>query len=278
MSNEISTSQHSARYLVYGVASDASLAWAIAREVGEAGAAVTLAYQARFRSRVQGLVKDHDWIEDVMECDVASEDSVRELHERLRPPFHGVVHAVAFAPAEALAKPITETTEDDFHVAVGVSAYSLVRVVRHVLPMLAPQSSIVTLTYLGADRVVPSYRVMGTAKAALESLVRELAASIGPGCGHRVNAISAGPVKTLAAGGIPGFDRILDWMANATPLRRNVTQDDIARVARFLLSEDSAAITGQVIYADAGYSAVGVPPELDRVFVEPRLDPYEASV
>jgi enoyl-[acyl-carrier protein] reductase I len=266
------------RYIIYGVASDTSLAWAIARDLGESGAAVTLAYQKRFRSRVQGLVKDHPWVEGAEECDVASEESVRDLHERLSGPFDGVVHAVAFAPADALSRPITETTEDDFHVALGVSAYSLVRVVRHALPLLAPRSSIVTLTYLGADRVVPSYRVMGTAKAALESLVRELASSVGPGCGHRVNAISAGPVKTLAASGIPGFDRILEWMADVTPLRRNVTQEDIARVARFLLSDDASAVTGQVLYADAGYSAVGVPPELDRVFVEPRLDPYGAAL
>ena len=259
------TDLRNARYLVYGVASDTSLAWAIARDLGQSGAGVTLAYQKRFRSRVQSLVKDHAWVEGVEECDVASEDSVRDLHQRLRGPFDGLVHAVAFAPSDALARPITETTEDDFRVALGVSAYSLVRVVRHALPLLAPQSSIVTLTYLGADRVVPSYRVMGTA-------------SVGPGCGHRVNAISAGPVKTLAASGIPGFDRILEWMADVTPLRRNVTQEDIARVARFLLSDDAAAVTGQVIYADAGYSAVGVPPELDRVFVEPRLDPYEAAL
>jgi enoyl-[acyl-carrier protein] reductase I len=119
---------------------------------------------------------------------------------------------------------------------------------------------------------------MGTAKAALESLVRELAASCGPAYGLRVNAVSAGPVKTLAASGVPGFDMILDWMAQNTPLRRNVTQADVARAARFLLSPDASGITGQVLYVDAGYVSVGAPPELERVLMEPRIDPPEGPV
>lgn len=263
------------RYIVYGVASDTSLAWAIARDLGDRGALVTLAYQKRFMSRVLGLVKDQKWIEQYEECDVSSEESVKAFYAKLRGEYQGLVHAVAFAPAEALMKPITETTEADFQTAMTVSAYSLVRVVRLGLPKLAPGAGIVTLTYLGAERVVPGYRVMGTAKAALESLVRELAASVGPAYGHRVNAISAGPVKTLAASGVPGFDAILDWMANSTPLRRNVTQQDVAHAARFLLSTDAAGITGQTLYVDAGYSSVGAPPEMDRILIEPRLTPPE---
>ncbi|MGQ0535252.1 MAG: enoyl-ACP reductase FabI [Methanobacteriota archaeon] len=259
------------RYLVFGVASDASIAWAIARELSERGALVTLGYQKRFLSRVRELVKDQKWIEQHEECDLSSEDSTKAFFGRLTGAYDGVVHAVAFAPAEALAKPITETTEQDFGTALTVSAYSFARVVRHSVPRLSPGASFLTLTYLGSERVVPGYRVMGTAKAALESLVRELAASIGP-LGYRVNAISAGPIKTLAASGVPGFDMILDWMANSTPLRRNVTQRDVARAARFLLTDDASGVTGQILYVDAGYSVAGAPPNIDKILIEPSLD------
>ena len=263
------------RYIVYGVAADSSIAWAIARDLGERGALVTLAYQKRFMSRVLQLVKDQKWVEQYEECDVQSEDSVRGFYDKLRGKYDGLVHAVAFAPAEALMKPLLETKEEDFNTAMVVSAYSLVRVLRVGLPKLNHGAGVVTLTYLGSERVVPGYRIMGTAKAALESLVRELAASVGPAHGVRVNAISAGPIKTLAASGVPGFDQILDWMANNTPLRRNVSQQDVAGAARFLLSPDSGGITAQVIYVDAGYVSMGAPPELDRMLIEPRLNPYE---
>ena len=266
------------RYIVYGVASDTSLAWAIAQELGARGATVTLAYQKRFMSRVLQLVKDQKWIERHEECDASSEESVKAFYAKLDGQFHGLVHAIAFAPAEALMKPITETQEADFNTAMTVSAYSLIRVTRLGLPKLHRDAGIVTLTYLGAERVVPGYRIMGTAKAALESLVRELAASVGPAHGIRVNAVSAGPVKTLAASGVPGFDMILDWMANSTPLRRNVTQADVAKAARFLLSPDASGITGQTIYVDAGYVSVGAPPELERVLIEPRLTPPEGPL
>ena len=260
------------RFIVFGVASDTSLAWAIARELADRGALVTLAYQKRFLSRVRELVKDQKFVEQWEECDVSSEDSVKGFYAKLTGSYDGLVHAVAFAPAEALGRPIVETTEEDFGKAMVVSSYSLVRIVRHALPKLSPGAGVVALTYLGAERVVPGYRIMGTAKAALESLVRELAASVGP-MGHRVNAVSAGPVKTLAASGVPGFDLILGWMESNAPLRRNVTQADVARAARFLLSEDAAGITGQTLYVDAGYSIVGAPPNLERVLVEPEVNP-----
>jgi enoyl-[acyl-carrier protein] reductase I len=265
------------RFLVYGVASDTSLAWAIAKDLAERGATCTLAYQKRFMSRILQLAKDQKWIDQMEECDLASEDATKAFHAKLNGKYDGIVHAVAFAPAEALMKPITETTQEDFATAMTVSAYSLIRVVRHGLPKLNPNAAVLTLTYLGAERTVPGYRVMGTAKAALEQLVRELAASVGP-MGFRINAVSAGPVKTLAASGVPGFDQILDWMANNTPLRRNVTQADVAHAARFLLSSDSSGITGQTIYVDAGYVSVGAPPEMDRVLIEPRLNPPEGPV
>lgn len=262
------------RYIVFGVASDTSIAWGIAQELGDRGAHVTLAYQKRFMSRVLGLVKDQKFIEQYEECDVATEESVATFYSKLTGKYDGLVHAVAFAPAEALMHPITETTQEDFTTAHVVSAYSLIRITRHALPKLTAGAGVVALTYLGAERVVPGYRIMGTAKAALESLVRELAASIGP-MGIRVNAISAGPIKTLAASGVPGFDNILNWMANNTPLRRNVTQADVARTARFLLGEDAGGITGQTLYVDAGYGIIGAPPEMDRILIEPNLDAPE---
>lgn len=266
------------RFIVYGVASDTSLAWAIAKDLGARGGNVTLAYQKRFMSRVLQLVKDQKWIEAYEECDVTVEDSVKVFHGKLTGKYDGIVHAIAFAPAEALMKPITETTAADFATAMNVSAYSLITVVKHGVGHLNPNSGVVTLTYLGAERVVPGYRVMGTAKAALESLVRELASSCGPAYGLRVNGVSAGPVKTLAASGVPGFDMILDWMANSTPLRRNVTQQDVAKAANFLLSSDASGITGQVLYVDAGYVSVGAPPELERVIIEPRVDHPEGPL
>lgn len=266
------------RFIVFGVASDTSLAWAVARELGAQGAKVTMGYQKRFRSRVLQLVKDQPWIEQIEECDVSSEKSVAEFYGELSGAYDGIVHAVAFAPAEALGNPILETNEEDFTTAMVVSAYSLIRVTRLGLDLLQPGAGVVTLTYLGAERIIPGYRVMGTAKAALESLVRELAASVGPANGIRVNAVSAGPVRTLAASGIPDFDLILDWMANNTPLRRNVTHAEVGNTMRFLLSDDSSGITGQTIYVDAGYSTVGAPLELDRVLIEPRQVPVERAV
>lgn len=261
------------RMIVFGVASDTSLAWAIARVLGDRGARVTLGYQKRFLSRVLQLVKDQTWIEQYVECDVSQDDSVKAFYSKVSGKFDGLVHAVAFAPAETFVNPITETTQEDFTVAMVVSSYSLVRVVKHGLAHLNPDAGVVTLTFLGASRVTPGYHVMGPAKAALEALVRELAAACGPTHGLRVNAISAGPVKTLAASGVPGFDSLLDLMAKSTPLRRNVSHEDVARATSFLLSPDAAGITGQTIYVDAGYSAMGGPPEPQPLLLERHQDP-----
>ncbi len=253
------------RALVFGVASEDSIAWAIAQQLAARGAKVTLGYQKRFLSRLMQLVKGHDWIEAWHECDVGREESVQAFFSEAQGDFDAMVHCIAFAPAEALGDEITNTRQEDFETAMTVSAYSLVRLTRHALPRLNPGSGILALTYLGADRVVPGYRVMGTAKAALQELVRELAAVAGPQRGVRVNAISAGPIRTLAASGVPGFDNILDWMKHSAPLKRNVNQEDVARSALFLLSELGSGVTGQTLYVDAGYSAMGVPPELDKV-------------
>lgn len=247
------------RALVFGVASEESIAWAISQWIIKAGGAVTLVYQKRFRSRVWQLVKDVQGIEDKLECDITVEQEVQDVYSKLNGKFDMVVHGVAFAPAEALANPITQTTEEDFNKALVTSSYSLKRITHHSLECLNEGGTILTLSYLGAIRVVPGYRVMGVAKAALEALVRELSDEIGAR-GLRINAISSGPIKTLAAGGVPGFDNILSFIKNASPLKRNIVQDDVAKAAIFLLSDMSSGITGQTIYVDGGYSIVGVPP------------------
>lgn len=256
------------RALVFGVASEDSIAWAIAQKLAEAGAKITLGYQKRFLSRLMQLVKDKPWIESWVECDVTVEEDVKKFFATVKGRFDMVVHAIAFAPATALQKPILFTTAEDFATTLNVSSYSLIRLTHHALSVLNRGGSILTLTYLGGERVVPGYRVMGTAKAALDNLVRELAVVVG-GAGHRVNAISAGPIRTLAASGVPGFDSILSWMAHSAPLKRNVTQDDVANAALFLLSDLSGGVTGQTLYVDAGYNIVGVPPDLDRIQLPP---------
>lgn len=253
------------RALVFGVASEDSIAWAIAQELAAHGAKVTMGYQKRFLSRILGLFKDKPWIEGSFECDAAVEESVAKFFTEAKGPFDMMVHCIAFAPATALQDEVVKTTEADWNVALGVSAYSLVRLTRHAMPHMARDGAIVSLTYLGADRFVPGYRVMSAAKAALQELTRELAFTCGREKGIRVNAISAGPIRTLAASGIPGFTNILDWMKHSAPLARNVTQQDVAKSALFLLSDLGSGVTGQVLYVDAGYSIVGVPPGLDQM-------------
>jgi len=257
------------RAAVFGVASEDSIAWAIAQELAAHGATVVMGYQKRFLSRILALFKDKPWIEGQFECDATVEESVasffREAAAKTPKPFDMLVHCIAFAPATALADEVVRVSEADWNVALGVSAYSLVRLTRHAMPHMAPGGSVVSLTYLAAERFVPGYRVMSTAKAALQELTRELAFTCGREKGVRVNSISAGPIRTLAASGVPGFNTILDWMRHAAPLGRNVTQQDVAKSAYFLLSDLASGVTGQILYVDNGYSIMGVPPDLDKI-------------
>lgn len=252
------------RALVFGVASDTSIAWGITQHLIDAGATCVLGYQKRFMSRILQLTKDVQGIEKLEECDVSTDESVNAFFEKMEGKFDILVHCIGFAPVNAFKKSILFTAQEDFEMALTVSSYSLVRLVRHAIKFMNRPSSVMALTYLGAVQVVPAYKVMGTAKAALESLVRELASAMGP-TGMRVNAISAGPIPTLAASGIPGFNHILDWVERTAPLRKNVTQDDIGNAAVFLASDNSGAITGQTIYVDSGYSIMGVPPDLEKL-------------
>ncbi len=252
------------RALVFGVADKTSIAWGITNWIIKAGGTVVLAYQKKFRSRLYGLTKGVNGIEAIEECDVAFDEQVKDLFERVDGKFDMIVHAIGFAPGRALSKPLIYTNEEDFATAMIISSYSLQRIARHSMRSLNPNSAFLTLTYLGATAVVPGYRIMGTAKAALESLVRELSPILGA-AGHRINAISAGPIRTLAASHVPGFDNILDYMEHTSPLRRNIDQEDVAKTAIFLLSNLASGITGQTIFVDAGFNIIGVPPDLDKL-------------
>jgi enoyl-[acyl-carrier protein] reductase I len=198
----------------------------------------------------------------VYDMDVGSDEAIAATFEELAKEWDGidiVIHAIAFAPREALAGSFTDnTSRDAFRIAHEISSYSLTALARAAKPMMAGRNgSILTLSYLGAVKSIPSYNVMGLAKASLEANVRFLAADLGP-LGIRVNAISAGPIKTLAAAGIGGFRKMLSHVAAASPMRRNVTQEDVGNAAAFLCSDLAAGITGEVVYVDGGYSSVGM--------------------
>src|SRR5690606_6523807 len=218
-------------------------------------------YQERFKDRVQGLAQQFD-SSLVYEMDVASDESIERAFSNLKTAWDSldiVVHAVAFAPSDAIRGGFLEsTTRENFRIAHDVSSYSLTAIAKAAVPLMQGRAgAFLTLTYLGAVRSLPSYNVMGLAKASLEASVRFLAADLGPQ-GIRVNAISAGPIKTLAAAGIGGFRKMLAHVASVAPLRRNVTIEDVGNAAAFLCSDLAAGITGEVIYVDAGYSTVGM--------------------
>jgi enoyl-[acyl-carrier protein] reductase I len=248
--------------LVVGVANKRSIAWAIAQAAAGAGARLALTYQSeRLKENVVELAEK---LENplLLPCDVASDQQIEAVAAAVDKEFGGLdflVHGAAFAPADALSQPFVDTTRESFRVALDVSAYSLVGLTRAVAPLMEKRGggSVVTLTYIGSQRVFTNYNVMGVAKAALESTVRYLAADLGPR-NIRVNAISAGAIKTLAAAGISGFSSILQVYRDRAPLRRGVDQSEVADAALFLLSPDSRAITGEVLMVDAGYHAVGI--------------------
>lgn len=249
--------------LIFGVASEDSIAWAICEQLAAAGCKLILGFQKRFMSRVFQLKEKLDAIEAFYPIDVATDDLTAEFFTEWQQKNHGakadiVVHAIGFAPRECFDRPVLFVENDPINTAMTISANSLQRVMRHALPHLSQNSSTITLTYAASTRFVPNYGIMSIAKAALEAWTRELANHIGPE-GHRINAISSGPIKTIAAGGIPGFDDILDHVERNAPLRRNVTQKDVAGCATWLASPLSSGVTGQIIHVDAGYSSIMVP-------------------
>jgi enoyl-[acyl-carrier protein] reductase I len=248
--------------LIVGVANKRSIAWAIAQATAAGGARLALTYQGRFEENVQELSAGLPTPPLVLPCDVSSDDDIAAVFQRVQQEFGGLdflVHGAAFARKEELSEPFVNTSREGFRLALDISAYSLIAVARGAAPMMAARGggSIVTLSYLGSERVFPNYNVMGVAKAALEANVRYLAADLGPK-NIRVNAISAGPIKTISAMGIGGFSSILGVYRDRAPLRRNVDTAEVGAAAAFLLSDAARGITGEVLMVDAGFHVSGM--------------------
>jgi enoyl-[acyl-carrier protein] reductase I len=247
--------------LIFGVANRRSIAMAIAEELDRAGARLAFTYQGeRFRDTVAGLTGDmHDPL--LMECDVTREEDLEQTFETVRREFGAldyVVHSVAFALREDLEGAYRDTSRRGFLTALEISAFSLLPMARLAAPLMKDRhGSIVALSYLGAERAIPSYNVMGTAKAALEQAVKQLALDLGPE-GIRVNAISAGPINTVSARGISGFSNILKVYEQRSPLKRNITQEEVGRAALFLLTDMASGITGTTLHVDAGFHITAI--------------------
>lgn len=253
---------HGKRALIVGIASQRSIAWGIANAMHREGAQLAFTYQNdKLKSRVEEAAAEFG-SSIVLPCDVADDAQIDGMFDALGKHWDGfdiLVHSVAFAPREAIQGDYLDgLTREAFGIAHDISSYSLAALAKAARPLMKDRAgAIVTLTYLGGPRVVANYNVMGLAKASLEANVRYLAASLGPH-GTRVNAISAGPIKTLAAAGISGFRKMLEYAENSAPLRRSVTIDEVGNVAAFLCSDLASGITGEVTYVDAGYNILGM--------------------
>ncbi|MFA5515362.1 MAG: enoyl-ACP reductase FabI [Desulfuromonadales bacterium] len=247
------------RGIIFGVANELSIAWGIAQQLKAEGATLAFTYlnealEKRVRPLAQSLGSDL-----VLPCDVASDADIDAVFQKLGETWGEidfVVHAVAFANREDLKHSFTQTSRDGFHLAMDISAYSLVAMARGAAPLMKNGGSIVTMTYLGASRVIPNYNVMGVAKAALEASVRYLAAELGQK-GIRVNAVSAGPIKTLAASGIAHFREKLKLMDDRAPLHRCTTQEEVGKASMYLLSDLATGVTGEIHFVDSGYNITG---------------------
>jgi enoyl-[acyl-carrier protein] reductase I len=244
--------------VVFGLANKRSIAWAIAQKLSAAGAQIAICYQnERLRAEAEALAGE---LPDaaIFQCDVSSDQEIDAVFKQLKDRYgklNTLVHSVAFAPAEELHNDFLLTTRDGFRVAHEISVYSLIALSRGAAPLMTDGGSIMTMTYYGSQKVVPRYNVMGVAKAALEATVRYLANDLGA-MNIRVNAISAGPIKTLAARGIGGLGEMLKVHAARSPLQRNVDPAEVGNAALFLASELASGITGEVLYVDCGYNVV----------------------
>ena len=252
------------RFLITGVLSNRSIAYGIARACRAQGAELAFSYVGeRFKDRTIGFAKEFD-SSLIFDCDVSSDEQIAATFESLGAtwgPFDGFVHSIGFAPREAISGNFLDgLTRENYRIAHDISAYSFPGMAKAALPYLRPGAALLTLTYLGALRAVPNYNTMGLAKASLEASVRYLAASLGKK-GIRVNGISAGPIKTLAASGIKDFSKLLGAVASASPLGRNVTIDDVGNVAAFLLSDLAGGVTAEITYVDGGFSHGMLAPE-----------------
>jgi enoyl-[acyl-carrier protein] reductase I len=245
--------------LIFGVANHRSIAWTIAQALASEGAQLILAYQDRMEKYVRDLAAKIPGTE-IVKCDVQDDNQLNEAFAKTSEIFGGsldiLVHSVAFAPASELENPFVQTSRAGFHTALDISAYSLIAMTNRAQPLMKDGGSILTLTYMASGRVMPKYNVMAVAKAALECSVRYLAFELGE-YNIRVNAISAGPLNTLAARGISGFTSFREHTASVAPLRRNIEQGEVGDTALFLSSSLSRGITGEVVFVDAGYNIMG---------------------
>jgi enoyl-[acyl-carrier protein] reductase I len=247
--------------LIFGIANDKSIAWAIAKAFHEQGAELAVTYAGEsLEKRVRPLAESVN-AAAVLPCNVTSDDDIRQVFTELAKVWDGVdiiIHSVAFANKDELKGTIVGTTREGFATAMDISVYSFLGIVNEALPMMQGRAATaLTLSYYGAMKVFPNYNVMGVAKAALEASVRYLAEALGPD-GIRINAISAGPIKTLAATGVNGFSQILHSVEERAPLRRTITQEDVARSAVYLCSEMASGVTGEIHYVDGGYNVIGL--------------------
>src|SRR5688572_15228332 len=247
------------KLLITGVLSNRSIAYGIAKACHEQGAELAFSYVGeRFKDRITEFAAEFN-SRLIFDCDVGDDAQIEKLFKDLSgtwPQFDGFVHSIGFAPREAIAGDFLEgLSREGFRIAHDISAYSFPAMAKAALPFLRDKSALLTLSYLGAERALPNYNTMGLAKASLEASVRYLAQSMGPK-GMRVNGISAGPIKTLAASGIKGFGKILSAVAEVSPIRRNVTIAEVGNVAAFLLSDLASGVTGEITYVDGGFSQV----------------------
>lgn len=246
--------------IVMGVANDHSLAWGIAKELANQGADMVFSYQSEvLYKRVKPLADSLGGV-DMIECDVTDDASLKSLFEKVGQKFGKIdfiVHAIAFSDKNELMGKYVNTSRANFLRTMDISCYSLTAVCQHASEYLADNASILTLTYIGAERVLPNYNVMGVAKAALEASIRYLAVDFGDR-GIRINGLSAGPVKTLAANGIDDFRYILKWNLYNSPLKRNTTLEDVGGTGVYLLSHLSSGVTGEIVHTDSGYHVVGM--------------------
>lgn len=247
--------------LIFGVANNRSIAWAIAQTLHEHGAEIGLSYGIpQLEKRVFPLAEQLG-IEFVEKCDVTSDVEIAELFSKAEDHFGQIdilIHSIAFAPTDELEGQYVDTSRSGFSIAMDISVYSLIALTRAALPLMPNGGSILCMTYYGSEKVVPHYNVMGVAKAALEASMRYLAADLGR-LNIRVNAISAGPIKTLSAAGIAGFRKMLSYVGERAPLRRNVEQSEVGQTALWLCSDLSSGVTGEIVYVDAGYHILGMP-------------------
>ena len=254
------------KVLIFGIANHRSIAWGIAKTFHEHGAEIGFSYGIpQLEKRVRPLAEKIG-VEFVEMCDVSSDDEIDAVFEKAAVHFGQIdilIHSVAYAPREELMGRFLDTSREGFAQALDISAYSLIALARRAAPLMADGGSILCMTYYGAEKVIPHYNTMGVAKAALEATTRYLAADLGPQ-NIRVNAISAGPIKTLSAGGIAGFRKMLKYTEERNPLRRNVDQEEVGRSALYLCSELGSGVTGEIIHVDAGYHILGMPEPVEN--------------